>query len=45
MNKNTQINICEVCEASKGSIGFHYGVIICEACKVSLSFCFSIKYY
>ena len=37
MNSNNQLNKCEICEASTGAIGFHYGVVICEACKVSYS--------
>jgi hypothetical protein len=33
-------NICEICNLSEFSVGFHYGVVTCEACKVII-----LKYY
>jgi len=38
INKNYIImnntNICGICNSSESSVGFHYGVVTCEACKV-----------
>lgn len=41
------INVCEICgECNDSHIGWHYGVVTCQACKVipnSYSFYYLIK--
>jgi hypothetical protein len=41
--KSDKFNQCNICGESSSTIGWHYGVVTCQACKVS--FIFVIFYF
>lgn len=34
----TNLNECNICNERSDSIGWHYGVVTCQACKVNIFF-------
>ena len=38
-------NICEICNVSEVSVGYRYGVITCEACKVILKYFIKLLFH